>query len=221
MFADTSQVQNRAPGSSETGSTMRLIPYILISLFILTSSFSAEPGKPNIVVILADDLGYADVGFNGCKDIPTPNIDSLARHGVRCSSGYVSHPFCSPTRAALMTGRYQQRFGHENNPTFLPEDTKVGLPLNQITVAQLLKDAGYTTIAVGKWHLGAAPCFHPNERGFTDYFGFLGGGHQYLPGVKGSSEYTVTLLRNKEPVEQTEYMTDVLSREAAAYIRKY
>src|SRR3954447_23667320 len=85
--------------------------------------------RPNLVVILADDLGYADVGFNGCKDIPTPNIDSIARNGVRCTSGYVTHPFCSPTRAGLMTGRYQQRFGHENNPVYNPEDTRSGLPL--------------------------------------------------------------------------------------------
>src|SRR6266404_4671893 len=74
------------------------------------------PGKPNIVVILADDLGYADIGVHGCKDIPTPNIDSLAKNGVRCTNGYVSGPYCSPTRAGLMTGRYQQRFGHEFNP---------------------------------------------------------------------------------------------------------
>jgi len=197
-----------------------IVSFATVVVAALSSSGAMAP-KPNIVVILADDLGYADVGFNGCKDIPTPNIDSLAKHGVRCSNGYVSHPFCSPTRAGLMTGRYQQRFGHENNPTFLPEDTKVGLPLNQITVAQSLKDAGYKTIAVGKWHLGAAPCFHPNERGFTDYFGFLGGGHQYMSTAKGSAEYSVPLLRNKEPLEHTEYMTDVLSREAAAYIRKY
>ena len=136
--------------------------------------------RPNIIVILADDLGYADVGFNGCKDIPTPNIDSLARNGVRCSNGYVSHPVCSPSRAGLLTGRYQQRFGHERNFRWLPEDSKVGLPLNQVTVADVMKEAGYVTGAIGKWHLGAAPCFHPNERGFSEYLGFLGGGHYYF-----------------------------------------
>lgn len=177
--------------------------------------------KPNIIVILADDLGYADVGFNECKDIPTPNIDSLAKKGVRCSSGYVSHPFCSPTRAGLLTGRYQQRFGHENNPAWLPEDNRVGLPLNQVTVAQVMKDAGYVTGAIGKWHQGAAPCFHPNERGFVEYFGFLGGGHMYMPGDKGGVEYTVPVLRNKQPVEQKEYMTDLLSGEAVSFINRY
>jgi len=179
-------------------------------------------GRPNIVVILADDLGYADVGFNGCKDIPTPNIDSLAKNGVRCSNGYVSHPFCSPTRAGLLAGRYQQRFGHECNPKWLPEDTKVGLPLNQVTVAQVMKEAGYVTGAVGKWHLGAAPCFHPNERGFSEYCGFLGGGHMYIPDVKkGSWEYTAPILRNKTPVEHKEYMTDILSGEAASFINRH
>jgi arylsulfatase A-like enzyme len=198
---------------------MRQIIALAALLAATTSADAAR--KPNVIVILADDLGYADVGFNGCKDIPTPNIDSLARHGVRCSNGYVSHSFCSPTRAGLMTGRYQQRFGHENNPAYLPEDTKVGLPLSQKTIADVMKSAGYVTGAIGKWHLGAAPCFHPNARGFVEYFGFLGGGHIYLPGAKGGVEYNVPLLRNKEPLELKDYMTDVLSAEAAAFVARH
>lgn len=194
-----------------------LVAYAAVAM----AGFATGAPKPNIIVILADDLGYADLGFNGCRDIPTPHIDSLARNGVRFANGYVSHSFCSPTRAGLMTGRYQQRFGHENNPAFLPEDSRVGLPLSEITLPQVLREAGYATAAVGKWHLGAAPCFHPLQRGFTDYFGFLGGGHIYLPGLKGGQEYTIPLLRNHEPVEHREYMTDELSREAAAYIRKF
>jgi len=195
---------------------------LLLAAFALASLASAETARrPNIIVILADDLGYADVGFNGCKDIPTPHIDSLAQHGVRCVNGYVSHPFCSPTRAGLLTGRYQHRFGHENNPAWLPEDPKVGLPLDQITLPQVLQKAGYVTGAIGKWHLGAEPRFHPNARGFTEYFGFLGGGHVYIPGMKGGVEYTIPLLRNREPVEEKEYMTDALSREAAAFVAKH
>lgn len=92
--------------------------WILTVLLLASSAFlhAAEPSvKPNILVILADDLGYADVAFHGCRDIPTPNLDRLAKQGVRCTSGYVTHPFCSPTRAGLFTGRYQQRFGHEND----------------------------------------------------------------------------------------------------------
>ncbi|MBI5821817.1 MAG: sulfatase-like hydrolase/transferase [Verrucomicrobia bacterium] len=194
---------------------------VVLTVLLAAATLADAARKPNVIVILADDMGYADVGFNGCKDIPTPHIDSLAAHGVRCSSGYVSHSFCSPTRAGLMTGRYQQRFGHENNPAWLPEDTKVGLPVNQTTIADVMKSAGFVTGAIGKWHLGAAPCFHPNERGFVEYFGFLGGGHIYLPGLKGGVEYTVPLLRNKEPLELKEYMTDVLSREAAAFVARH
>lgn len=189
---------------------------------ILAPCLAADDAvRPNIIVVLADDLGYADVGFQGCKDIPTPNVDSLARRGIRFTNGYVSHPFCSPTRAGLMTGRYQQRFGHENNPAWLPGEASVGLPLSETTLPRILSRAGYVTGAVGKWHLGAAPCFHPNERGFTEYFGFLGGGHMYLPGAKGGVEYTIPLLRNKEPVEHTEYMTDHLSAEAASFITRH
>lgn len=185
---------------------------------------AAEPAfnkRPNIIVILADDLGYADVGFNGCTDIPTPNLDSLAKTGVRFTNGYVTHPYCSPSRAGLLTGRYQQRFGHEANPAWLPADTSVGLPVDQITMPQTLRTAGYVTGAIGKWHLGAAPCFHPNERGFADYLGFLGGGHQYMPVNPGSAEYLLPILRNHEPVAFDAYMTDLLSREAAAFITRH
>src|SRR6266480_7499644 len=93
-----------------------LLPLVLIACVFVSPSALAQAGQPNIVIILTDDLGYGDVGFNGCPDYPTPNIDSLTINGVRCSSGYVTHPFCSPSRAALLTGRYQQRFGHENQP---------------------------------------------------------------------------------------------------------
>jgi arylsulfatase A-like enzyme len=190
---------------------------------------AAGSRKPNVIVILADDLGYADVGFNGCKDIATPNIDALAKNGVRCSNGYVSHPFCSPTRAGLQTGRYQQRFGHENNPTWLPEDTKVGLPLSETFLAKQLRAAGYATGAIGKWHLGAAPCFHPNERGYLEYFGFRGGGHMYLPDEKNplpqektwQVEYRIPLNRNKAAVEHVGYMTDILSDEAVAFVGRH
>src|SRR6059058_509468 len=92
----------------------RYLPTLLLLAFAFVSSALAQTAPPNIVIILADDLGYGDVGFNGCPDIPTPNIDALANNGVRCTNGYVTHPFCTPSRAALLTGRYQQRFGLEN-----------------------------------------------------------------------------------------------------------
>ncbi len=170
------------------------------------------PARPNVVAILADDLGYADVGFQGCKDIPTPHIDSLARSGVRCTSGYVSGPYCSPTRAGLLTGRYQQRFGHEFNPGNGPD---AGLPLSETTIADRLKAAGYVTGLVGKWHLGNAPKFHPQKRGFDEFFGFLGGAHPYLPG-RGAPIY-----RGTEVVHEKEYLTDAFAREAVAFIDRH
>lgn len=174
----------------------------------------AWAAKPNIVVIVADDLGYADVGFHGCKDIPTPNLDALVKAGVRCPNGYVSGPYCSPTRAGLLTGRYQQRFGHEFNPGAGPE---LGLPLTEITLADRLKAAGYATGLVGKWHLGAADKFHPQKRGFDEYFGFLGGAHAYFP-EKGKAG---TIFRGTTPVDEKDYLTDAFGREAVAYIERH
>ena len=189
-------------------------------LMVAAATLSAAE-RPNILLILADDLGYGDLGFQGCQDIPTPNLDALARRSVRCSSGYVTHPFCSPTRAGLLTGRYQQRFGHENNPVWLPDDATAGLPLTQITLPQVLQSAGYTTACIGKWHLGAHPSLHPNRRGFDHYFGFLGGGHNYLPtAATGGVEYKVSLDRNGVAEPLKEYLTTTLGNEAAAYIKR-
>src|SRR4051812_19931739 len=169
----------------------------LTSLAMLSShAVAAEAKKPNILFIVGDDMGYADVGFHGCKDIPTANLDSLAASGVNFTSGYVSAPYCSPSRAALLTGRYQQRFGHEFNPT--ASDT--GLPLTQTTIANRLKAVGYTTGLVGKWHLGSMPAMHPQQRGFDEFFGFLGGAHSYFR-WNG-------MMRGEEPVEGKEYFTD-------------
>ena len=204
------------------GRSLRWCGLVGLLLFApLAEAAQAVPARPNILVILADDLGYADLGFQGCKDIPTPNLDGLARRGVRCTSGYVSHPFCSPTRAGLITGRYQQRFGHENNPQWNPDDTISGLPLAQATLPTVLKSAGYTTGCVGKWHLGAHPQFHPNRRGFDEYFGMLGGGHVYLPEANGSAEYQIPMDRNgvSEPLKG--YLTTVLGQEGAAFVTRH
>jgi arylsulfatase A-like enzyme len=149
---------------------------LLLTGCAFLSPLLGQTSPPNIVVILADDLGYGDVGFNGCPDIPTPNIDALAANGALCTNGYVTHPTCSPSRAAIMTGRYQQRFGHEIQPTFdtlVPQNPRLGLPESELTLAQLLKPAGYVCAAIGKWHLGFAPNLFPTERGFDEFFGFL------------------------------------------------
>lgn len=187
---------------------------ILLASCVSASLASAAERKPNIIAIVADDLGYADVGFHGCKDIPTPNIDSLAKNGVRCSSGYVSGPYCSPTRAGFLTGRYQTRFGHEFNPPAAGEN--IGLPLTETTLADRLKKAGYKTGWVGKWHLGSAVKFQPYNRGFDDTYGFLGGAHAYLP-QKGKLQ----MMRGKEQVDEKEYLTDAWGREAVAFIDRH
>jgi len=177
----------------------------------------AAPARPNIIFIAADDLGYGELSVQGGKDIPTPNIDSIAHNGVRFTNGYVSCPVCSPTRAGWITGRYQQRFGHEFNPG--PEqqaDPNFGLPLSETTLADRLKAAGYATGMVGKWHLGYKPELHPLKRGFDEFFGFLAGSHPYLP-----TRQAEPILRGTEPVEEQEYLTDAFAREAVAFIERH
>jgi len=186
---------------------------LVIGLGGLTSADAAT--KPNVLILVADDMGFGDVGFQGGRDIPTPHIDSLARNGVRCTNGYVSGPYCSPTRAGLLTGRYQQRFGHEFNPGDSRETGKLGLPTTETTSADRFKAAGYVTGLVGKWHLGVAPEFQPQRRGFDEYFGFLGGAHPYVPG-KGAPIY-----RGTEVVEEKAYLTDAFAREAASFVERH
>src|SRR5262245_41314749 len=188
-----------------------LFPAILLLLGFASTASAAR--KPNILIIVSDDQGYADIGVQGCKDIPTPNLDALANSGVRCTNGYVSGPYCSPTRAGLMTGRYQTRFGHEFNPG--AKNANAGLPLTETTLADRLKSAGYKTGLVGKWQLGDEPKFHPQKRGFDEFFGFLGGPHSYFP-AKGPD-----VLRGTEPAHEKEYLTDALAREAVAFIDRH
>lgn len=200
--------------------------FVVVMVGMATAASLAAADKPNIVVIVGDDMGYADIGVHGCKDIPTPNIDSLAAGGVRCTNGYVSGPYCSPTRAGLLTGRYQTRFGHEFNPGGAPGSARLrqqrqqtgrsnedsGLPLTETTMADRLRDAGYRTALIGKWHLGHGEPYRPPRRGFDEFFGFLGGSHSYFPG-DGAPIY-----RGNEPVEEEAYLTDAIARESVAFI---
>lgn len=187
--------------------------------------------KPNILFVLADDLGYNDVGFNGSKDIKTPNLDALADDGVTFDAAYVAHPFCGPSRAAIMTGRYPHKIGAQFN---LPEDnSNVGVSADEPFIAQTMKNAGYFTGAMGKWHLGEAPQFHPNKHGFDEFYGFLGGGHNYFPeqfeaaynkrvaqGMTNINMYLTPLEHNGKEVRETEYITDGLSRQAVKFVDK-
>lgn len=207
----------------------------LLSLSLLTAFGAgilfADKPAPNLVVILADDLGYADVGFNGCTDIPTPHIDTIASEGVRFGSAYVTYPVCGPSRAGLMSGRYPQRFGFERNPQYRTDDPGMGLPPSEQTIASALKQVGYTSGIVGKWHLGAHPDLHPLERGFDYFYGHLGGGHRYFPEeltIRGSyaakdeaQSYRTWILHNHEPVKPAKYLTDVFSDAAVEFISEH
>jgi arylsulfatase A-like enzyme len=191
---------------------------LLLGTPALSVAADAPGRNPNIVVLLADDLGYGDLSVHGARDIATPHIDSLAREGIRCTSGYVSGPYCSPTRAGLLTGRYQQRFGHEFNPMLLANGGKgQGLPVEETTLASRLQAAGYATGLIGKWHLGEEDQFHPQRRGFEDFFGFLTGSHSYL-----TSEDTTRgpIVRGRQPVPLNGYLTDVLAEEAGRFIER-
>jgi arylsulfatase A-like enzyme len=153
----------------------------LLALTVLVTGAvpaQAQGKKPaNILLILCDDVGYGEFGFQGRKDVPTPHIDSIARNGIRFTQGYVSGPYCSPTRAGLLTGRYQTRYGHEFNG----QGPKFGLPLSERTLADLLKGLGYATCAIGKWHLGFEPQFRPTKRGFDEFYGTLANTPFYHP----------------------------------------
>ncbi|MEK7795750.1 MAG: sulfatase [Candidatus Hydrogenedentota bacterium] len=179
--------------------------------------------RPNVVIILADDLGYCDTGLYDCQDIPTPNINSIAENGVLFPQGYVTAGTCSPSRAALMTGRYQQRYGFEFNAGPLQRSIKgeFGLPPSEITLADVLKKAGYATGIVGKWHLGLQERFGPNKRGFDEFFGFRFGGHKYFnpPDTFDPADRT-PIERNGKAVAEPEYLTDAFTREAVSFIER-
>jgi arylsulfatase A-like enzyme len=195
----------------------------LFLLFALCSSLSAA-AQPNVLVIIADDLGYADIGVHGGKEVPTPNIDALAASGVRCTSGYVSAPYCSPSRAGFLTGKAATRFGHEFNP-HVGDEAKLGLPLDQRTIANVMHDAGYATALVGKWHQGFDEAHHPQSRGFDDYFGFLVGGHNFLLHKDAEPKFGTAhshdlIYRGREVQRLDGYTTDLFTDEALAFMNR-
>ena len=194
--------------------------------------YGAEPQRPNVVFFLVDDVGYGDLGCTGAKDIRTPHIDRLAREGLRFTDFYANAPVCTPTRAAFMTGRWQQRAGLEWAMGFTaeqfrrvegkwveePDKLALGLPVEETSIARLLKDAGYATAAYGKWHLGFQPKYSPNKHGFEDYFGVLLGhadyyNYKYFDGTHG-------LYENEKPVKAEGYVTDLFNRRAVDFINR-
>lgn len=195
---------------------------ILCLAAFLVSSIGAS--QPNIIIILTDDAGYADFGFTNDEPLaPTPHLDRLAAQGVFCSQGYVTASTCTPSRMGLMAGRYQQRFGAECNVPTIPtagytkED--LGLDTGEQTLGTVLQAAGYRTMAVGKWHLGELPQYHPNKRGFDEFYGFLGGSRTYWP--DGNPSHGRAMRRNDEPVDELDeisYLTDDLTDAAIEFI---
>ncbi|WP_298238265.1 sulfatase-like hydrolase/transferase [uncultured Algibacter sp.] len=185
-----------------------------IFLFIFSINLKAQT-KPNIVVILVDDAGYADFGFMGSPDMVTPNIDAIASNGVYFTDAHTTGSACSPSRAGLLTGRYQQRFGHEQN-TIGSND---GMDPTETTLADVLKTAGYTTAAFGKWHVGYKPEHHPNVRGFDEFRGFISGSRSYWPNASQDQPGKSTATQHNGVYETfSGYYTDVLGDQAISFI---
>lgn len=182
-------------------------------LFLSAQTFAAAAEKPNIIYILADDMGYADAGFNGCKQIQTPNLDRLAKSGTILSSFYVQ-PLCSPTRASLMTGRY---VAHTGVYTVVKPHAPWGLPLAERTLAQALREAGYETAITGKWHLGEfQPAYLPTRRGFEHQYGLWFGNIDYFTHLRDG---VLDWHRDDQPCNDDGYSTQLLAKEASRLIR--
>ncbi|MDE0769883.1 MAG: sulfatase-like hydrolase/transferase [Opitutaceae bacterium] len=234
------------------------IPSLLVVVSVLAFvSIGKAVDTPNIIVLLADDLGYGELSCQGNAEIPTPHIDSIAANGVRFTNGYVTGPNCSPSRAGFLSGRIPTRFGYENNPIgHRNEDPTIGLPADEVTIAETLQDAGYVTGLIGKWHQGGTAAYHPFRHGFEEFFGFMHEGHYFVPppwegvttmlrrktipgggegrwvGKKGLIYHTWgnnepdydadnPIIRGGQPVVETEYLTDALTREAVDFIDRH
>ena len=191
-----------------------VLPVMALFWIGLASSILAEE-RPNIVIILTDDQGYADVSYNphSPPEVSTPNIDALAYSSIICTQGYTSGHVCSPTRAGLMTGRYQQRFG-----IYTAGEGGSGVPLDEVFIPQRLKSAGYVSGAVGKWHLGLTEEYHAMNRGFDEFYGFMGrGAHPYFD----HSDMNHPIYRGLKPIREQGYLTTRITEEAVDFIRRH
>jgi len=186
--------------------------------------------RPNIVLFLADDLGWADVSCFGSRDIRTPNVDAMARGGVRFPRYYCNAPECTPTRTALLTGRYQQRVGgmecaigvgnvgRYDDAEWLQKRGELGLPATETTFAKILRRSGYDTACFGKWHLGYSEKFRPSQHGFDEYVAILGGNADYF--THREEDGTLTLYKNDKPLDRKGYATDIFADEAIAWLKR-
>jgi arylsulfatase A len=203
--------------------------FVLVLGCLLAES-KAQTERPNVVLILADDMGYGDLGCYGCPDIRTPHIDSLAKHGVRLTSFYSNGPECTPTRTGLMTGRYQQRVGglecaiglgnvgRYDDAIRLANQHELGLPPERSILASSLHEAGYTTAICGKWHLGYEAKFLPLKHGFDYAFGPLGGAVDYFHHNEPGGD--PMLYQNDRPIKRDGYLTDLIAEEAYDFLRR-
>lgn len=220
---------------------MRTIPTLASLAFLLLTlgcaSQGSAPSQPprsqlphtNVIVILADDAGYADFGFTGSTELRTPHLDALARDGVRFTQAYVTASVCCPSRAGLLTGRYQQRFGHEFNGPGQPEapwlPSDMGLSLEEETLGEVFRALGHRTACVGKWHMGTQAQFHPNARGFDEFFGLLGGSRSYRS-IAGEGQKRPPLARRMQrdgeevPETAITYLTDDLTDAAIDFVAR-
>lgn len=188
---------------------------VFFFLFVIQLSCRADP--PNFIFILADDLGYGDVGCYGATDIETPHLDRLAREGLRFTDAYANGAVCSPTRIAFLTGRYQQHYGMDNALYY--QETGRGLPEDGETIADRLQEAGYTTGLSGKWHLGYDTERQPLQQGFNHFFGLLGGNHHYFEHMDRIGVHD--LWQGNETVHREGYSTDLITEDAVSFIRAH
>jgi arylsulfatase A-like enzyme len=194
---------------------------VLIAFVVPSSTHtqSADSARPNVVLIMTDDMGWADIGSYGAPDIRTPNIDTLARDGIKLTDFYSNGVLCTPTRAGLMSGRYQQRYGLEIAlPNEGAPEADRGLPATGRTLPRLLKNNGYATALVGKWHLGYKAEYSPSAHGFDYFFGLKSGYHDYYTHHSGNGK--PDLWENDRPIEATGYMTDLITERAVKFIEQ-
>lgn len=204
--------------------------FTLLGVIITTScnhqnTKTAENKKPNVIIILTDDAGYADFGAYGGTEIPTPNIDSLLASGVKFTNAYVTASVCAPSRAGLLTGRYQQRFGFENNMSGKPAEgfakEDMGMDPAENTFGDEMRANGYRTLAIGKWHLGNEEKHFPLNRGFDEFYGFVGG-HRSFFAIKGEVPFGEKIHNNNSivPEDSVTYLTDMWTNKAISFMKQ-
>ncbi|KAA3660938.1 MAG: sulfatase [Calditrichaeota bacterium] len=203
--------------------------FTLIIIFISNPSISTAQTKPNILLIISDDAGYADFGFHGSKVMKTPYLDKLAKQGMLFKQAYVTAAVCGPSRAGLLTGKYQQRFGYEENnvPGYMSNSAlmgdEMGLPLDQKTMGDYMKSLGYKTAYFGKWHQGNVDRYHPTKRGFDEFYGIRGGARSYFPFNEKNPNHNMENWLERDfgkRGESDKYFTDVLADETALFVER-